>query len=131
MLLWNLPWNFHREFHGLVPVELSVEIPQKIPGFCFCGNSIESSTVLSLWKFQRKFHSFVSVEIPEKVPLFCVGLLGQCPTRLCHVHQLHSASSDYCINLHSTASHAVNGDIVVDSCNDNLRLLTTVMSHII
>ena len=120
--LWNFPWNFHRNFHRDKTVEFSVEIPkealqrqiclvsspaqrtdcpveipQKVPQFCFrgisCGistkkfhefvsvehslefsreiprfclsgilhgNSKESSMVLFLWKFQRKFHQFVS-----------------------------------------------------------------------
>ena len=28
LILWNFPWSFHGKFHGLVSVELSVEIPQ-------------------------------------------------------------------------------------------------------
>ena len=99
-------WKVHRKFHGFVSVKFPEEFPQKVPvtRFCFigisqkvprfslCGNFCEnlsvSSAVLSLWKFHRKFHSFVSVElsveISQKVPQFCrCGNSTESSTVLC------------------------------------------------
>ena len=43
----NFLWNFHKKVvRDLVSVELSVEIPQKVPRFGFRGNYTESSTAL-------------------------------------------------------------------------------------
>ena len=67
---WNIlqvSGNIQEAWHKTI--KLSVEFPLRVPRFClwgtFCGNSTESSIVLFLSNFHRKFHDFhlVSVEL--------------------------------------------------------------------